>query len=37
MGEEEHEGLAGFRRHATLDLRHTLAVSFAAYEARARA
>ncbi len=33
MGEEEHEGLADFRRHATLDLRHRLAVSFAAYEA----
>jgi len=33
MGEEEHEGLADFRRHASLDLRHRMAVTFAAYEA----
>jgi hypothetical protein len=33
MGEEEHEGLADFRRHADFDLRHRLAVIFAAYEA----
>ncbi len=33
MGEEEHEGLADFRRLADLDLRHRLAVPFAAYEA----
>jgi hypothetical protein len=33
MGEEEHEGLAEFRRHASLELRHRLAIDFAAYEA----
>lgn len=33
MGEEEHEGLADFRRFAGLDLRHRIAVPFAAYEA----
>jgi hypothetical protein len=33
MGEEEHEGLADFRRHVDLDLRHRIAVTFAAYEA----
>lgn len=33
MGEEEHEGLADFRRHADLELRHRIAVTFAAYEA----
>lgn len=33
MGEEENEGLADFRRHADLDLRHRLAIRFAAYEA----
>jgi hypothetical protein len=33
MGEEEHEGLADFRRHVDLDLRHRLGVAFAAYEA----
>jgi hypothetical protein len=33
MGEEEHEGLADFRRHADLELRHRLAVRFAAFEA----
>ncbi|MFI5952481.1 hemerythrin domain-containing protein [Cryptosporangium sp. NPDC051539] len=34
MGEEEHEGLADFRRHAGLDTRHRIAVTFAAYEAK---
>lgn len=33
MGEEEHEGLADFRRHVDLDTRHRIAVTFAAYEA----
>jgi putative ubiquitin-RnfH superfamily antitoxin RatB of RatAB toxin-antitoxin module len=33
MGEEEHEGLADFRRHATLDSRHRIAVTFARFEA----
>ena len=33
MGEEEHEGLADFRRHADLQLRHDIAVKFAAFEA----
>lgn len=33
MGEEEHEGLADFRRHADLQLRHRVALRFAAYEA----
>jgi hypothetical protein len=33
MGEEEHEGLEDFRRFADLELRHRLAVPFAAYEA----
>ena len=33
MGEEEHEGLADFRRHVALDVRHRLAVRFAAFEA----
>jgi hypothetical protein len=33
MGEEEHEGLTDFRRHADLELRHRLAVSFVRYEA----
>jgi hypothetical protein len=33
MGEEEHEGLADFRRFADLELRHRIAVPFAAYEA----
>ena len=32
MAEEEREGLTDFRRQASLDLRHSLAVSFAAYE-----
>jgi Hemerythrin HHE cation binding domain len=34
MGEEEREGLTEFRRLASLQRRHTLAVAFAAYEAR---
>lgn len=33
MGEEEHEGLADFRRHVDLDTRHRIAVKFVAYEA----
>jgi len=33
MGEEERESLADFRRHATLSLRHDLAVRFATFEA----
>jgi hypothetical protein len=33
MGEEEHEGLADFRRHVDLATRHRIAVAFAAYEA----
>lgn len=33
MAEEEREGLTDFRRNATLQLRHDLAVSFAAFEA----
>jgi hypothetical protein len=32
MAEEEREGLTDFRRQASLDLRHKLAVQFAAYE-----
>ena len=34
MGEEEREGLTDFRHLASLQLRHDLAVAFAAYEAR---
>jgi hypothetical protein len=34
MAEEEREGLTYFRRHASLQLRHDLAVAFAAFEAR---
>jgi hypothetical protein len=34
MGEEEREGLADFRSHAELSLRHELAVAFATFEAR---
>jgi Hemerythrin HHE cation binding domain len=34
MGEEEREGLTDFRREASLQLRHELAVAFAAFEAR---
>jgi hypothetical protein len=33
MGEEEREALADFRRHASLQARHELAVQFAVYEA----
>lgn len=33
MAEEEREGLTDFRRHAGLQLRHDLAVAFAAFEA----
>lgn len=33
MAEEEREGLTDFRRGATLQLRHDLAVAFAAFEA----
>jgi Hemerythrin HHE cation binding domain len=33
MGEEEHEGLADFRRHVDLSTRHRIAVVFAAFEA----
>jgi hypothetical protein len=34
MGEEEREGLTDFRRLATLQRRHQLAVAFVAFEAR---
>jgi len=34
MAEEEREGLTDFRRRAGLQLRHRLAVAFAAFEAR---
>lgn len=34
MGEEERESLADFRRHASLQARHDLAVQFAAFEAQ---
>ncbi len=34
MGEEEREDLTDFRRHASLQLRHDIAVAFAAFEAR---
>jgi hypothetical protein len=34
MGEEEHEGLADFRRYVDLETRHRIAVTFAAYEAK---
>jgi hypothetical protein len=34
MAEEEREGLTDFRREASLQLRHDLAVEFAAFEAR---
>ena len=33
MGEEERQGLTDFRRHAPIQLRHDLAVQFAAFEA----
>jgi hypothetical protein len=34
MAEEEREGLTDFRREASLQLRHDLAVAFAAFAAR---
>lgn len=34
MAEEEREGLTDFRRHASLETRHRLAVAFAAFETR---
>jgi hypothetical protein len=34
MAEEEREGLTDFRRRASLQLRHDLAVAFAEFEAR---
>jgi hypothetical protein len=34
MGEEEHEGLKEFRRYVDLDLRHRIAIAFAAFEAK---
>ncbi len=34
MAEEEREDLADFRRHATLAMRHQIAVEFVDYEAR---
>ena len=34
MGEEEREGLTEFRRLASLQLRHDLAVAFVAFEAK---
>ena len=33
MGEEERQGLTDFRRHASMQTRHDLAVQFAAFEA----
>jgi hypothetical protein len=33
MGEEERQGLTDFRRHAPIQLRHDLAIQFAAFEA----
>jgi hypothetical protein len=33
MAEEEREGLTDFRRHASLDLRHALALAFCSFEA----
>ena len=33
MGEEERQGLTDFRRNASLQLRHDLAIQFAAFEA----
>ena len=33
MGEEERQGLTDFRRHASVETRHELAVKFAAFEA----
>jgi hypothetical protein len=34
MAEEERQGLADFRQHVDLDLRHRLAVQFATFEAQ---
>ena len=34
MGEEEHEGLADFRRHVSLQDRHDIAVSFVTWQAQ---
>ena len=34
MGEEEHEGLADFRRHVDFETRHRIAVQFVIYEAK---
>jgi len=34
MGEEEHEGLVDFRRHVSLEERHSIAVSFVAWQAQ---
>ena len=34
MGEEEREDLTDFRRHASRDLRHDIAVAFATFEAQ---
>jgi hemerythrin superfamily protein len=36
MAEEERQGLTDFRRHASLEERHTLGVRFAAFEASHR-
>jgi hypothetical protein len=33
MAEEEREGLADYRRHVSLEIRHNLGVQFAAFEA----
>ena len=33
MGEEERQGLTDFRMNADIDMRHALAVKFAAFEA----
>ncbi|MBT1004357.1 hemerythrin domain-containing protein [Paenarthrobacter sp. DKR-5] len=33
MAEEEREGLADFRRHASLELRHAMGLDFAVFEA----
>jgi hypothetical protein len=34
MGEEEHEGLVDFRRHVSLEDRHSIAVAFVAWQAQ---
>ncbi|GAB3568604.1 hemerythrin domain-containing protein [Arthrobacter alkaliphilus] len=33
MAEEEREGLSDFRRHASLELRHSIALAFSVFEA----